>query len=103
VALGLLDVDRDTHQANPDGPLTIPAAARFVLRLLIVVTPANREVPCLGTMRRAPRAAAEAVEAAHRCDLLVSAAGASVSGADFTRALDHVRSLASAAETPDAE
>jgi len=103
VALGLLDVDRDTHQANPDGSLTVPAAARFLLRLLIVVTPSNREVPCLGTMHRAPRAAVEAVEAAHRCDLLVSAAGPSVTGADFTRALDRVRSLASVAETPDAE
>ncbi len=103
VALGLLDVDRDTHESNPDAPLTMPAAARLLLRLLIVVTPSNRDVPCLGQLRRAPRAAAEALEAARRCDLLASADSAVVSGPAFTRALDQVRSLASASETSDEE
>jgi tetratricopeptide (TPR) repeat protein len=101
VALGLLDVDRETHEAFPDAVLTAPAAARFLLRLLIVVTPANRDVPCLGQLHRAPRAAGEALEAAHRCGLLDSTGGSSVSGSTFTQSLDRVRSLASAGEASD--
>ncbi len=103
IALGLLDVDRDTHQANPDAHLTPAAAARMLLRLLVVVTPVNRDVPCLGESRRAPRAAAEAIEAAQRCDLLPSDDLVSIDGTVFTRALDRVRARTSGAEASDEE
>ena len=95
VALGLLDVDRETHRVNPDAHLTAVAAARLLLRLLVVVTPVNRDVPCLPESRRPPRAAAEAVEAARNCDLLPETESPGVSGPVFTRALDRIRALAS--------
>lgn len=93
--LGLLDVDRETHRLNPDARLTNAAAARLLLRLLLVVTPANREIPCLGESRRVPRAASGALSAAQDCGLLAESDISGVSGPLFTRALDHVRALAS--------
>ena len=98
VALGLLDVDRETHRVNPDAHLTAVAAARLLLRLLVVVTPVNRDVPCLPESRRPPRAAAEAIEAARSCDLLPETESSGVSGPVFTRALDRVRALASSSD-----
>jgi tetratricopeptide (TPR) repeat protein len=95
VALGLLDVDRETHRANPDAHMTAAATARFLLRLLVVVTPVTRELPCLGETRRPPRGAAQAIEAAQGCGLLPENNSPLVSGPVFTRALDRIRAVAS--------
>lgn len=90
VALGLLDVDRDTHRARPDAGLTRRAAARMLLRLLKVVQRGGAP-DCLEGFPESGRSAAEAVRAAVGCGFLAGEEGTSVSGEEFTRGLDRVR------------
>jgi tetratricopeptide (TPR) repeat protein len=92
VGLGLLEVDRETHRGNPDSALTLPAASRLVLRLLAVVRPAG--VPCL-PKGAPPKTAADSVKAADACGFWKEGDSAAPTGPVFTRALDHVRALAS--------
>lgn len=97
VALGLLEVDRETHRGNPDAPLTQASAARLLVRLLAVVRPGGG-LPCLekGGGARATRTAGEAIRAAEACGLWKDGDGSVPGGPAFTRALDRVRALASA-------
>jgi hypothetical protein len=96
VALGLLEVDRETHRGSPDAPLTLPAAARMLLRLVAVVRPAG--VACLPKGNPA-RSAAEAIKAAEGCGFWKPGEAAVPTGPAFTRALDKVRALASGSDS----
>ncbi len=95
LSLGLLEVDRETHRANPDAPLTLSAASRLLLRLLAMVSPPAHDLPCLEGRARPLRANGEAVRTAENCGLLADSNSPAVSGLAFTRALDRVRALAS--------
>ncbi len=101
VALGLLDVDRETHRVNPDAHLGPVSAARLLLRLLVLVSPPDRELTCLGESRRPPRAASEALAVAEGCGLLPELDSGGVSGPVFTKALDRVRALATGSEAAE--
>lgn len=90
VALGLLDVDRDTHRVRPDAGLTRRAAARMLLRLLKVVQ-RGEAPPCLQGSPDSGRSAAETVRAAVGCGFLDGEEGTTVGGEEFTRGLDRVR------------
>jgi hypothetical protein len=95
LALGLLQVDREKHRANPDAPLTVSAAARLLLRLAAFLRPSGADLPCSAR----GRSGAEAVRAAQECGLLEDSV-AVISGPVFTRALDQVRAVASAVAPP---
>ena len=97
LSLGLLESDRDTHRANPDGPLTTGAAARLLARLLAILEPRGKRTPCWNGAARPPRTAAEAAQVARSCGLIEGKDAAAISGPAFVRALDRVRALASAA------
>jgi hypothetical protein len=97
VALGLLEVDRETHRGNPDATLTRIAAARLLLRLAGILHP-KESPPCLGPGgSRGPRSAAEAVRAAEECGLLEEGETNPPTGPELTRALDRIRALGTAA------
>jgi tetratricopeptide (TPR) repeat protein len=93
VSLGLLDVDRETHRARPDGGLTRRAGARMLLRLLRIVNPGVRP-RCLEGSPESGRSGVEAVRAAVACGLLEEKDGSWVPGREFTRGLDRVRMMA---------
>jgi tetratricopeptide (TPR) repeat protein len=93
LALGLLEADRETHRANPDGPLTVSAAARLLLRLLGLVVPESKSLPCPRPGRRLPRSSSESIQAAQACGLLPEIEGGAMSGPVFTEALDRIRAL----------
>ena len=98
VSLGLLDVDPDTHRARPDAALTRAAAATLLLRLAGLLSGPGAGLECL---RGAPgpwRGAADAMRLAARCGLLSESGGSLVSGPEFTRGLDRLRSLLPAGE-----
>ena len=103
VALGLLEVDRETHRGNPDSTLTRVAAARLLIRLSAIMNP-KESPPCLGPGgARAARSAGDAVSAAEECGLLEDGETAPPTGREFTRALDRVRAIgASPARTEGA-
>jgi hypothetical protein len=93
VALGLLDVDRETHRARPDAALSRRTASRMMLRLVRILKPGARP-DCLEGSPESTRSGAEAIEAAVRCGFLSESEGTSVAGREFTRGLDRVRVLA---------
>lgn len=93
VSLGLLDVDRETHRARPDGGLTRRAGARMLLRLLRIVNPGIRP-RCLEGSPESGRSGVEAVRAAVECGLLEESDRSWVPGREFTRGLDRVRMMA---------
>jgi tetratricopeptide (TPR) repeat protein len=93
VALGLLDVDPETHRARPDAALSRRTASRMMLRLVRILKP-GAQPDCLEGPPEAARSGAEAVEAAVRCGFLSESEGTSVAGREFTRGLDRVRVLA---------
>jgi tetratricopeptide (TPR) repeat protein len=97
LSLGLLESDRETHRANPDGSLTAGAAARLLARLLAILEPHADRIPCWNDAARPPRTGSEAAQVARSCGLIEGKDAAAVSGPDFVRALDRVRMLASAA------
>ncbi|HYT31896.1 MAG TPA: hypothetical protein VEO37_04825 [Thermoanaerobaculia bacterium] len=101
VALGLLEVDRETHRVNPGARLAPASAARLLLRLLVLVSPPDQELTCLGESRRPPRAASEALAVAEGCGLLPELDSGGVSGPVFTKALDRVRALAAGSEAAE--
>jgi tetratricopeptide (TPR) repeat protein len=100
VSLGLLDVDRETHRARPDGRLTRRAGARMLLRLLRIVNPGSRP-RCLEGSPESGRSGVEAVRAAVQCGFLEEADRTWVGGREFTRGLDRVRVLATGKEEPE--
>ena len=93
VSLGLLDVDPETHRARPDGGMTRRTAARMSLRLLDILKPASRP-DCLGVSPQSARSGVEAIHAAVKCGFLGESESTWVSGREFTRGLDRVRTLA---------
>lgn len=98
VALGLLDVDPDTHRARPDAPLTRGAAAQLLVRLAGLLAPSGAGPVCL---RGAPgpwRGSADAIRLAIQCGLLSESGSPLVSGPELTRGLDRLRSLLPAGE-----
>lgn len=94
VALGLLDVDPETHRARPDAGLSRRAAARLLVRLLGIVKPAASAPGCLEGSPESVRTGVEAIKAAAACGLIVEEGGSRVGGPEFTRGLDRVRVLA---------
>jgi tetratricopeptide (TPR) repeat protein len=97
LSLGLLESDRETHRANPDGNLTTAAASRLLVRLLAILEPRVERIPCWSGAARPPRTGAEAAQVARRCGLIEGKDAAGVAGPEFVRALDRVRALASSA------
>ncbi len=94
VALGLLEVDQETHRVNPDTHLSLPAAAKLLVRLLAILKPPSGELPCLPGPVRGPLTNAEAVRLAQGCGLIPAHEGGNVGGPMFLRALDRARSVA---------
>jgi tetratricopeptide (TPR) repeat protein len=97
VGLGLLEVDRETHRANPDSPFTLSAAARLYLRLLALLQ-ADPPPACLAEHSDAAVSRAEAIRLARECKILSESEAPAVGGAAFLRALDRVRALAGKGE-----
>ena len=97
LALGLLETDEETHRLNPDGALTVGAAARLLVRLLGILDQRAHKVPCWKGTGRSPKSGSGAVQVAHDCGLIEGRDSAAVSGAAFVRALDRVRALAAGA------
>ena len=93
VSLGLLDVDRETHRTRPDAGLTRRSGARMLLRLLQIVNSGSRP-SCLETAPESGKAGVEAVRAAVGCGLLEESENSGVTGREFTRGLDRVRTMA---------
>jgi tetratricopeptide (TPR) repeat protein len=95
VALGLLEVDNETHRASPDAALTLSAGSKLLVRLLGILKPPPGRVPCLGKFARAGSlGGAEAVKLATACGLVTEKEGPIFSGDAFLRALDRARSVA---------
>ena len=98
VALGLLDVDPYTHRARPDAPLTRAAAARMMLLLAARLDRSGAAPECFQGAPGPGKAGQDAIRVAARCKLLSESGGSVVSGAEFTRGLDRLRSLFPAGE-----
>jgi tetratricopeptide (TPR) repeat protein len=92
-ALGLLEVDQETHRVNPDSHLSVPAAAKMLVRLFAVLKPPSGDVPCLQKPVPAFLSNAEAVRLAQGCGLINERESPGVSGPAFLRALDRERAL----------
>ncbi|HTO89223.1 MAG TPA: hypothetical protein VMR54_17000 [Thermoanaerobaculia bacterium] len=97
VGLGLLEVDRETHRASPDGPLTLSAAARLYLRLVALLQP-DPPPACLAEHPDEVVSGVEAIRLARDCKILGESEAPAVSGAAFLRALDRVQALAGKGE-----
>jgi tetratricopeptide (TPR) repeat protein len=96
VALGLLDVDPETHRVSPDASFSLGAAAKLLIRLVGILRPNPGQLSCMGKAARSGALTnAEAVRLASGCRLLTEKDGPVVSGPAFLRALDRVRTLAS--------
>jgi tetratricopeptide (TPR) repeat protein len=93
VALGLLEVDHETHRVSPDAHLSLPAAAKMLVRLFPILNPPSGEVPCLQKVVPGILSNAEAVRLAQACDLISERDGPAVSGPAFLRALDRARAV----------
>jgi hypothetical protein len=92
VALGLLDVDPETHRARPDAVLSRGAAAQLLLRLAQVLARPGSPTGCLAGSAEAAKAGADAIRLAAICGLLSESGGTSMSGPEMTRGLDRLRS-----------
>jgi tetratricopeptide (TPR) repeat protein len=93
VALGLLEVDHETHRVSPDAHLSLPAAAKMLVRLFAILKPPSGEVPCLQKPVPGLLSNAEAVRLAQACDLISERDGPGVSGPAFLHALDRARAV----------
>ena len=92
-AMGLLEVDQETHRVSPDALMSLPAAAKLLVRLLAILKPPAADVPCLPEPSRGRLSNSEALRLAQGCGLL-SGNGGNVGGPVFLRALDRARSAA---------
>jgi tetratricopeptide (TPR) repeat protein len=92
-ALGLLEVDKETHRVNPDTHLSVPAAAKMLVRLFAILKPPSGGVSCLQKPVPGFLSNAEAVRLAQGCGLITEREGPGVSGPAFLRALDRERAL----------
>ena len=93
ISLGLLDVDRDTHRARPDGVLTRAAAARWLLRLSAVLGRTAPQAGCPSRSAAPDRGTPETIAVAAKCGLLKESGGSVVGGEEFTRGLDRLRTM----------
>jgi len=93
-ALGLLEVDPETHRVSPEAHLSVPAAAKLLVRLVAILTPPSAVVPCLPGPPRGPLTNSEALRLARGCGLISEGSGGNVGGPMFLRALDRARSVA---------
>lgn len=93
VALGLLEVDAETHRVSPDAGLSLPAAAKLLVRLLAILKPGPGPVACVRKSARGPLTNAEALRISSDCGLISDHEGPGVSGSVFLKALDRARSL----------
>ncbi len=93
-ALGLLEVDPETHRVSPDAHLSLPAAAKLLVRLLAILKPPSAEVPCLSGPAKGALSNSEAVRLAQGCGLIAERDGGNVGGPIFLRALDRARAVA---------
>jgi len=93
VALGLLEVDGEKHRVSPDAALSLPAAAKLLVRLLAILKPGPGPVACVRKSSRGPLTNAEALRVSTACGLISDREGPGVSGSAFLRALDRARSL----------
>lgn len=93
IALGLLDVDAETHRARPDAALTRAAAAQMMLRLAAILGSPGWAAGCLSGAADPARTSLETIRLATRCGLLSESTTQFVGGAEFTRGLDRLRSL----------
>jgi hypothetical protein len=98
VSLSLLDVDRYTHRARPDLPLYRAAAARMMLGLARILRGREQPPECLKGETGPVRSGSDAIRVAAGCGLLSESGGPVMSGAEFTRGLDRLRSLFRAGE-----
>ncbi len=98
VSLGLLDVDPYTHRVRPDAPLTRAAAARMLLLLAARLAGPGPSPECFQGAPGPGKGGQEAIRVAVRCKLLSESGASVVSGAEFTRGLDCLRSLFPAGE-----
>jgi tetratricopeptide (TPR) repeat protein len=93
ISLGLLEVDPDTHRARPDAVLTRAAAARWLLRLSALVGRQALKPGCPAISGAPARAGSDTIAMAAKCGLLKESGGSVVSGEEFTRGLDRLRSM----------
>ncbi len=93
ISLGLLEVDRETHRARPDAPLTLSAAARLYFQVLVLLRP-GASPGCLVGRPAASLLRGEAVRYARDCGIVGGNEGSPVTGPAFTASLDRVRALA---------
>ncbi len=92
VALGLLEVDYETHRVSPDAHLSPAAAAKMLVRLLAILKPPPGVVACLQKTVPSVLTGAEAFRLSQACGLISERDGPAVGGAAFLRALDRARS-----------
>ena len=92
ISLGLLEVDPDTHRARPDAALTRAAAARWLLRLSAVLGRTALKPACPALSGASSRSGPDTIAVAVTCGLLKESGGSVVSGEEFTRGLDRLRS-----------
>ncbi len=102
LALGLLEVDRETHRSSPDSSLTLAAASRLLLRLIEIVRPGD-EPPCLEKAGGRSRGSADTIRAAEACGLWKEDENSHPGGPAFTRALDRIRAMVSAKQASPGE
>ena len=95
VALGLLEVDPETHRVSPDAHLTLPAASKLLVRLVAMLKPQPGGVACLKEPPHGALSNAEAVRLAEGCGLISERESQHMSGPNFLQALDRARSLVS--------
>jgi hypothetical protein len=93
ISLGLLEVDPDTHRARPDAALTRAAAARWLLRLAAVLGRTTPKPACPALSGATARFGSDTIAVAVKCGLLSESGGSVVSGEEFTRGLDRLRSM----------
>jgi tetratricopeptide (TPR) repeat protein len=93
ISLGLLEVDPDTHRARPDAVLTRAAAARWLLRLSAVLGRTALKPGCPAPSGTPVRAGSDTIAMAVKCGLLSESGGSVISGEEFTRGLDRLRSM----------
>ena len=98
VSMGLLEVDPNTHRARPDAPLTRASAARMMVLLAPRLSRPGPLPACLQGDSASGKSAKDAIRVAARCELLSESGPSVVSGAEFTRGLDRLRSLIPAGE-----
>jgi tetratricopeptide (TPR) repeat protein len=98
VSMGLLEVDPTTHRARPDALLTRASAARMMVLLASRVSRPGAPPACFQGDPSPGKSGREAIRVAARCELLSESGSSVVSGVEFTRGLDRLRSLIPAGE-----